>query len=96
VDLSYLPSAAAGVYPPQMKVFELDQLSMKFERHMDAEAVQFHLLSGDWYGDERFIRDHSPIGLCSVAAGDWIDRICVRDVGSFSKWKCITNRVLIR
>ena len=39
---------ATGVYPPQIKVFEAEQLSMKFERHIDAEVVQFQLLSDDW------------------------------------------------
>ena len=32
--------AATGVYPPQVKVYELSELSMKFERHMDCEVVQ--------------------------------------------------------
>lgn len=40
--------AVTGVYPPQVKVFDLDQLSMKFERHIDAEVVQFQMLSDDW------------------------------------------------
>ena len=32
---------ATGVYPPQVKVYELSQLGMKFERHIDAEVVTF-------------------------------------------------------
>jgi ribosome biogenesis protein ENP2 len=32
---------ATGVYQPRMRVFELSELSMKFERHTDAENVQF-------------------------------------------------------
>jgi ribosome biogenesis protein ENP2 len=32
---------ATGTYPPQIKVYELSQLSMKFERHLDAQIVQF-------------------------------------------------------
>jgi ribosome biogenesis protein ENP2 len=32
---------ATGTYKPQMKVWELDQLSQKFERHSDAENVDF-------------------------------------------------------
>ncbi|CAM9350528.1 unnamed protein product [Ectocarpus fasciculatus] len=31
----------AGTYPPQIKVFEVADLSMKFERHLDCEAVDF-------------------------------------------------------
>ena len=40
--------AATGVYPPQVKVYELAELSMKFERHMDCEVVQFEVLSDDY------------------------------------------------
>ncbi|KAF8735639.1 hypothetical protein AX14_001759 [Amanita brunnescens Koide BX004] len=39
---------ATGVYKPQMRVWDLDQLSLKFERHSDAENVDFVLLSDDW------------------------------------------------
>ena len=43
-DGKYL--AATGVYPPQVnKVYELAELSMKFERHMDCEAVLFEVIS---------------------------------------------------
>lgn len=34
---------ATGTYPPQVKVYELSQLSMKFERHLDAQIVQFQV-----------------------------------------------------
>ena len=32
---------ATGTYKPQMKVWDLNQLSQKFERHSDAENVDF-------------------------------------------------------
>jgi ribosome biogenesis protein ENP2 len=32
---------ATGTYKPQIKVWDLDQLSQKFERHSDAENVDF-------------------------------------------------------
>lgn len=32
---------ATGTYKPQIKVWELDQLTQKFERHTDAENVDF-------------------------------------------------------
>jgi ribosome biogenesis protein ENP2 len=32
---------ATGVYKPRMKVYDLDQLTLKFERHSDAENVDF-------------------------------------------------------
>jgi len=41
---------ATGTYKPQMRVWDLDQLSLKFERHSDAENVDFvvrHDLSGN-------------------------------------------------
>ncbi|KAF9652346.1 WD repeat-containing protein [Thelephora ganbajun] len=39
---------ATGTYKPQMRVWDLDQLSLKFERHSDAENVDFLILSDDW------------------------------------------------
>ena len=32
---------ATGTYKPQMRVYDLDQLTLKFERHTDAENVDF-------------------------------------------------------
>lgn len=32
---------ATGTYKPQIKVWDLDELSLKFERHTDAENVDF-------------------------------------------------------
>ena len=32
---------AVGTYPPMVKVFEVEQLAIKFERHLDAEVVTF-------------------------------------------------------
>jgi ribosome biogenesis protein ENP2 len=32
---------ATGVYKPQMRVYDLDQLTLKFERHSDAENIDF-------------------------------------------------------
>lgn len=32
---------ATGVYKPQIRVYDLDQLTMKFERHTDQENVDF-------------------------------------------------------
>ncbi|CAA7268364.1 unnamed protein product [Cyclocybe aegerita] len=39
---------ATGTYKPQIRVWDLDQLSQKFERHSDAENVDFVILSDDW------------------------------------------------
>ncbi|KAH7915056.1 WD40-repeat-containing domain protein [Hygrophoropsis aurantiaca] len=39
---------ATGTYKPQIRVWDLDELSLKFERHSDAENVDFIILSDDW------------------------------------------------
>ncbi|KAG2237362.1 hypothetical protein INT48_009490 [Thamnidium elegans] len=39
---------ATGTYKPQMRVFEFADMSMKFERHTDAETLNFEILSDDW------------------------------------------------
>ncbi|KAI0065239.1 hypothetical protein BV25DRAFT_1822387 [Artomyces pyxidatus] len=39
---------ATGTYKPQMRVWDLDQLALKFERHSDVENVDFIILSDDW------------------------------------------------
>ncbi|KAF5351098.1 hypothetical protein D9756_008380 [Leucocoprinus leucothites] len=39
---------ATGTYKPQIRVWDLDQLTLKFERHSDAENVDFVCLSDDW------------------------------------------------
>jgi ribosome biogenesis protein ENP2 len=41
-DLSQI--VATGVYKPQVKVWDLSEQSIKFERHMNAEAVDFAML----------------------------------------------------
>ncbi|GBM08803.1 Nucleolar protein 10 [Araneus ventricosus] len=39
---------ATGVYKPRIRCYDVNNLSMKFERCFDAEAVQFELLSDDY------------------------------------------------
>ncbi|KAJ4455717.1 putative Nucleolar protein 10 [Paratrimastix pyriformis] len=56
-----------GGYPPQMKCFDLSELSMKFERHMDFDVVQFQLLADDYtklvfLGNDRSIEFHAQFG----------------------------------
>ncbi|KAH9318355.1 hypothetical protein KI387_020124, partial [Taxus chinensis] len=38
----------SGTYPPQVKVYELRQLSLKFERHFVAEIINFQVLGDDY------------------------------------------------
>lgn len=33
----------SGIYPPQVKVYELRELSLKFERHLVSEIVNFQV-----------------------------------------------------
>jgi len=39
---------ATGSYPPQLKVFELRELSLKFSHHFTSDVVQFQCLDTDW------------------------------------------------
>ncbi|CAN4118264.1 unnamed protein product [Withania somnifera] len=39
---------ASGIYPPQVKVYELRELSLKFERHLVSEIINFQVLGDDY------------------------------------------------
>lgn len=39
---------SSGVYPPQVRIFETSDLSMKFQRNLDSEIVEFAFLSSDY------------------------------------------------
>ena len=58
---------AAGTYSPRIRCFELDQLSLKFERYTDADVVDM-LMLGEDYGkiallqSDRSILFHAPYG----------------------------------
>lgn len=39
---------STGTYKPQMRVYELADAAMKFERHTTAETVAFQILGEDW------------------------------------------------
>uniref|UniRef100_M4BWD3 Uncharacterized protein n=1 Tax=Hyaloperonospora arabidopsidis (strain Emoy2) TaxID=559515 RepID=M4BWD3_HYAAE len=58
---------ATGVYPPLVKVFDVRDLSLKFERGLDAEVVQFEVLSSDFgklafLQADRSVTFHAPYG----------------------------------
>ncbi|KDD74493.1 hypothetical protein H632_c1276p1, partial [Helicosporidium sp. ATCC 50920] len=38
----------SGYHPPRVRVFDTEQLSLKFERHLTSEVVDFQVLSGDY------------------------------------------------
>lgn len=58
---------AAGTYKPRIRCFELDQLSMKFERYTDAD-IEDVLMLGEDYGkmailqSDRTVLFHAPYG----------------------------------
>ncbi|TPX38892.1 hypothetical protein SeMB42_g06555 [Synchytrium endobioticum] len=59
---------ATGVYKPMLRCYELADLAMKFERHTDAENVQFVILSDDWTRTvllqaDRSLEFHTQFGL---------------------------------
>ncbi|KAJ3315353.1 Nucleolar protein 10 [Boothiomyces sp. JEL0838] len=59
---------ATGVYKPQIRVWDLDQMSMKFERHTNCENVTFEILSEDWTKSvhlqtDRTVEFHSHYGM---------------------------------
>ena len=57
----------AGTYPPRVRCYDLHELTMKFERYLDAHALDIVML-GDDYGkmalllDDRTISFHAPYG----------------------------------
>lgn len=58
---------ATGIYPPSVKVFDVRDLSLKFERRLDAEVVQLEILSPDFgklafLQADRSISFHAPYG----------------------------------
>lgn len=58
---------ATGVYPPQFRLFDTAELSMKHSRGLDAEVVQFQFLSDDYKKlvflcDNRNVEFHAQYG----------------------------------
>lgn len=65
-DGKYL--AATGVYPPSVNVYELAELTVKFNRHLDAPIVDFQILSDDYskivfLRNDRTLEFHSKPGV---------------------------------
>ncbi|POW08734.1 hypothetical protein PSHT_09446 [Puccinia striiformis] len=50
---------ATGTYKPRMKVYELDELALKFDRVTDSENVDFCILSTDWAKTLHLQRDRT-------------------------------------
>ncbi|XP_039257742.2 nucleolar protein 10-like [Styela clava] len=57
----------AGTYKPRIRCFDVNQLSLKFERCLDAEVVSFEVLSEDYSKivmllNDRYVEFHSQEG----------------------------------
>ena len=57
----------SGVYKPRIKCFDLEQLSLKFDRCFDSECVKFDFLSDDFsklvlLQADRYIEFHAQYG----------------------------------
>lgn len=58
---------ASGTYPPQIHVYDTDELSLKFKRHVNNDIVNFQILEADWrkfalLTADRYIDLQSPFG----------------------------------
>ncbi|XP_071837260.1 nucleolar protein 10-like isoform X2 [Apostichopus japonicus] len=59
---------AAGIYKPRVRCYDLSQLSMKFERGLDAEVVKLRILSEDYskvvfMQCDRYVEFHTRFGV---------------------------------
>lgn len=58
---------ASGTYPPQIHVYDTDELSLKFKRHVTNDIVDFQILEEDWrkfalLTADRYVDIHSQFG----------------------------------
>ncbi|XP_065877799.1 uncharacterized protein [Euphorbia lathyris] len=79
---------ASGIYPPQVKVYELRDLSMKFERHLDAEIIDFQILDDD-YSKLAFLCADRSVSLHAKYGKHYTLRIprMGRDI-AYDCWSC--------
>ncbi|KAL1564819.1 nucleolar protein 10-like [Salvia divinorum] len=85
-DGEYL--VASGIYPPQVKVYELRELSLKFERHLVSEIVDFEILDDD-YSKMVFLCTDRSIRLHAKYGSHYSLRIprMGRDI-AYDNWSC--------
>ena len=60
----------SGTYAPRIRCYELQEMSMKFERYLDSEVVDLLILSEDYgklaiLGNDRSVSFHAPYGYHS-------------------------------
>ncbi|XP_018445265.1 uncharacterized protein LOC108817149 isoform X2 [Raphanus sativus] len=79
---------ASGIHPPQVKVYELSHLALKFERHLDSEIVDFEILDND-YSKLAFLCADRSINLHAKYGKHHSLRIprMGRDM-TYDKWSC--------
>lgn len=79
---------ASGIYPPQVRVFELSELSLKFERHLTSEIVDFQVL-GDDYSKLAFLCADRSVWLHAKFGSYFSTRIprMGRDL-CYDRWSC--------
>mmetsp|Transcript_4161 Transcript_4161/g.6159 ORF Transcript_4161/g.6159 Transcript_4161/m.6159 type:complete len:742 (+) Transcript_4161:35-2260(+) len=62
---------AAGTYHPRVRMYDCDQMAMKFERYLDAEPIDVRFLSQDYgkfavLSNDRSVAFHAPYGHHAV------------------------------
>lgn len=57
-------AVATGTYKPQMRVYEFAEVSMKFERHTDAETINFEVSPKG----ERWVQESSHLWVSLLIA----------------------------
>ncbi|KAF8114741.1 hypothetical protein N665_0034s0080 [Sinapis alba] len=79
---------ASGTYPSQVKVYELGQLALKFERHLDSAILDFEILDDD-YSKLAFLCADRSINLHAKYGKHHSLRIprMGRDM-AYDKWSC--------
>ncbi|XP_024523152.1 nucleolar protein 10 [Selaginella moellendorffii] len=79
---------ASGVYPPQVRVYELREMSLKFDRHFTSEIVDFQVL-GDDFSKLAFLCTDRSICLHAKFGRYYSTRIprMGRDL-AYDKWSC--------
>ncbi|XP_051138848.1 uncharacterized protein LOC127256742 [Andrographis paniculata] len=79
---------ASGIYPPQVKVYELSELSLKFERHLISEIVNFQVLDDD-YSKMAFLCADRSVCLHAKYGSHYSLRIprMGRDI-AYDSWSC--------
>ncbi|KAK2423458.1 nucleolar protein [Trifolium repens] len=79
---------ASGIYPPQVKVYEVRELGLKFERHLDSEIIDYQVLSDD-YSKLAFLCADRSINLHAKYGKHYSLRIprMGRDI-TYDHWSC--------